>query len=546
MNVIIPAAGAATRMRPLSNNTSKAMLSVNGKPILQYIIDELESYDEVNNVVIVVGDNIDIQEYIERKQNNLNKNYLIVKQNTQSGPLNAIHCGWNVLPINAKDDPLLVWLGDTICLDKFTFEKPFVVTSIVDDFERWCLYNTKTEEFVDKPKTDPMTRNALIGIYYFPQDVKTLMEQTIEICENISSENTKEPHQIITLLKHYQNNVFDFDNITTNEWYDCGELYTYYQTKARLLKRLSRSHNTLDVDYENGFIIKSSTTSHGSDKIANEKFWYEDLCNEQLLYVPRIIETDRIGKLKMSWEPGIPLSEILMYENISKSQIVKIFEKVLHIIITHFHKNVRHQNLLNQIPDNSHGFDLNELPSVIKLMLEHHLTKNLKRVTSLPSNMQSIARKWIEYVGMKLSASPMLCDTIHGDLHFGNILFSPYNGDIKFIDPRGSFGGEVGKFGDPRLDIGKLYHDIFVGYNYIVANQYKIVDDKVLFFWDEDIMNALIQKLDSFVVDNGYGEPRLLKMLGIVCVLTCIPFHKEDQQRTNALLLRCKNLMETI
>jgi hypothetical protein len=41
ISIIIPAAGLAKRMRPLSSNASKSMIPVNGKPIIAYILDEV-------------------------------------------------------------------------------------------------------------------------------------------------------------------------------------------------------------------------------------------------------------------------------------------------------------------------------------------------------------------------------------------------------------------------------------------------------------------------------------------------------------------------
>ena len=37
-NLVIPAAGSATRLKPLSSNISKVMVRVNGKPCLDYIV----------------------------------------------------------------------------------------------------------------------------------------------------------------------------------------------------------------------------------------------------------------------------------------------------------------------------------------------------------------------------------------------------------------------------------------------------------------------------------------------------------------------------
>ena len=62
-NVIIPAAGEGTRLRPLSTNVSKAMVPVNKKPCIQYILDKL---DNAEQIVIVDGKFDDIRNYVRK------------------------------------------------------------------------------------------------------------------------------------------------------------------------------------------------------------------------------------------------------------------------------------------------------------------------------------------------------------------------------------------------------------------------------------------------------------------------------------------------
>ncbi len=52
MKCIILASGKGVRMMPLTANTPKPMLKVNGKPIITYVLDSLP--DEIDEVIIVV------------------------------------------------------------------------------------------------------------------------------------------------------------------------------------------------------------------------------------------------------------------------------------------------------------------------------------------------------------------------------------------------------------------------------------------------------------------------------------------------------------
>ena len=53
MKAIIPVAGYATRLYPLTENTPKALLPINGITILDTILEKVEKIDEVNSVTLV-------------------------------------------------------------------------------------------------------------------------------------------------------------------------------------------------------------------------------------------------------------------------------------------------------------------------------------------------------------------------------------------------------------------------------------------------------------------------------------------------------------
>ncbi len=55
MKAIILAAGYATRMYPLTRDTPKTLLPVNGRPILEYILDRISEVSDINEAVIVTN-----------------------------------------------------------------------------------------------------------------------------------------------------------------------------------------------------------------------------------------------------------------------------------------------------------------------------------------------------------------------------------------------------------------------------------------------------------------------------------------------------------
>lgn len=54
MKAIILAAGLGTRLRPMTENTPKALVQVNQKPLIEYQIEFLKEKG-INDIIIIVG-----------------------------------------------------------------------------------------------------------------------------------------------------------------------------------------------------------------------------------------------------------------------------------------------------------------------------------------------------------------------------------------------------------------------------------------------------------------------------------------------------------
>jgi len=519
--VIIPAAGKATRMRPLSSGVSKCMIPVNGKPIISYIIDKLFDLGNPIDIVIVHNELNDVKEFVANTYPQMYEESRIVfaEQKNPKGPLHAIEIGAKKLVINQIGEkykmPILVWLGDTICLEDFNINESFLATSSVDDYSRWCLVDDDCN-FYDKPEVAPRTNQALIGIYNFCNP--RLFFNSLK--KGMKMPTLKNEHQISSLLDSYISNGGFFELQNTKKWYDCGELQTFYESKARLLNNSARSFNQISVDTFLGTVTKTSDDKQKQDKIQQEKDWFLSLPDEISLFCPRILPSD-YGVLKMSHEPGTALSEMWIYENMRFENWTQVIDKILKIHNTVFLGRVQNINSRDA-------------------MKEMYLVKNLKRFDNIIETFPEFKNTELVKNFIKTTADDLIETTpvwskyFHGDSHLGNILFEPLHGGIKFVDPRGAFGNLQGSEGDLRYDMAKLVQDFYLRYSEIVAGNYYIdSDDTIKFFKGQDLTNKIIKHIKRKLTEYGYEWEQIFR-LSILLIITCIPFHSDNPERQRA------------
>ena len=70
MKAIILAAGLGTRLRPMTENTPKALVQVNQKPLIEYQIEFLKEKG-INDIIIIVGYLKEQFDYLKEKYTNL-------------------------------------------------------------------------------------------------------------------------------------------------------------------------------------------------------------------------------------------------------------------------------------------------------------------------------------------------------------------------------------------------------------------------------------------------------------------------------------------
>src|SRR6185503_11690366 len=198
MKVLILAAGYATRLYPLTLTTPKPLLPVAGKPMVEYVLDNLAPIAGIDRIYVVTNARFagHFQEWADAYRANKAKlDFTIVNDGStdDSNKLGAIGDINYVLKTQIVDDDLIVVAGDNLfsqSLEEFgelCREKKAPVLALYDvgNLEEIKKYNSISTDaagritfFEEKPKTPTSTLTG-IALYYYPKSTLPLIRQYI-------------------------------------------------------------------------------------------------------------------------------------------------------------------------------------------------------------------------------------------------------------------------------------------------------------------------------------------------------------------------------
>lgn len=196
MKVLVLAAGYATRLYPLTENFPKPLLEVNGKSILDYLIEDLDKNDDVNEHIII--SNAKFADKFEEwaKNSNYKKPVTVLNDGTTSNEtrLGAVRDILFAIEKCNIDEDIFVLAGDNLLdfsLNKFIeFAKDKKTSCVIVNYEekkeelQKCGVmlpdeNMKILSMEEKPK-EPKSNWCVGPFYYYPKDDLKWIKQGIE------------------------------------------------------------------------------------------------------------------------------------------------------------------------------------------------------------------------------------------------------------------------------------------------------------------------------------------------------------------------------
>ena len=525
---IIPAAGRGSRMLSLTENCAKSMVPISSKPLISYLLDQLVEQG-LKDVVIIVGYKKEtIIDYVDICYKDL-LNITYVEQTELLGLGHALY--ETVLQVDLTPySGIFVMLGDAVFNTNkiYNFDKSYIACMDMPDYSRWCIAveeDMKLKYLLDKPSEKPDRNLALVGAYYF-DNVKLYRDSIIEaIKKDIKIRNE---YQISTAIEIY-NRKEDIQIILleNGEWLDFGEYNEYNKNR----KKINQSRIFNNIKYKDDAITKSS--ANNKIKIQREIMWYLAMPHSLRKYFPNLIDyslEDTSPSYTVSYCESNTVQEMWLYSNFSMESWVKIFNNIIEVI-KEFKSCSNHNNI------NFYKFITNNIRSRVNLdeFFSGDCIINDKEYDLL--SLKEFFMRSMELY--KYYWSNVESYIVHGDMVFSNMMYSIVTDDIKLIDPRGDFNGNI-IYGYTNYDIAKLAQCIVGDYDYIVNDLFYLSDDGYKFYLDKD---------DSFkeslldLICKDYDKKEILFITAIQ-FMTMIPLHSEKKSHQTLMRYKAIELLD--
>ena len=520
---------------PIGTNQSNAMVPVNGKPVIGWILDDLMAKGIRQATVVLREQDRHLHDFLDRAY--ARRMTLSLAPVQAPGSIVAsLHAGLQHAPTGGLTR---VILGDTLIRDSYRDDEDFVYIRQVRDSRRWCLAVCEADgritAYRDKEPDAPAPHLALCGYYH--------LHHTDHLVACVQQSLDADERELSDVLTRY-GAAYPIYARPVETWFDFGNIDKLIEARRRLLQ--PRFFNTLTIDPVLNTITKVS--SH-DEKLQDELRWYLDLPDELAVLCPRIIahhETN--GQLHIVQEYyGYPtLAELYLYSDLHPDIWTSIIGHLLRI----------HQEF-KRYPGTVPADGLREVyldKTWQRLDLLRHQDPAWAALLDRPSliyngvalrNIGVLAEAVRQRVEALVRAAP-LC-IVHGDFCFSNILYDVQNQIVRLIDPRGSFG-QKGLYGDARYDIAKLRHSICGLYDYIVADMFELQEDEAGFagkVYINGTPRALGPAFDGLIEEIGYALDDIRFIEGLLFI-SMVPLHHGHPDRQRMMYLTGLSLLNNI
>ncbi len=234
MKAVILAGGYGTRLRPITNFIPKPLLPINGKPIIDYIIEKLEEIPEIDKIFVSTNKYFEKHfNYWITKLGNPKVDLVIEPTHREEEKFGSI-AGITYLIRNLKiNDDIIVVCGDNFfdfgfkeIIEEFK-KKRSITVGVFDlkDLEKAKNFGVVfvneegiVTDFQEKP-SEPKSTLIAIGCYIFPSEKLQFFEEYIA-----NGYNPDAPGYFLQWIHKIDKvSAFSFNGV----WFDIGNIESY-------------------------------------------------------------------------------------------------------------------------------------------------------------------------------------------------------------------------------------------------------------------------------------------------------------------------------
>jgi glucose-1-phosphate thymidylyltransferase len=234
MKVIIPLAGKGTRLRPHTHITPKPMLRIAGKPVIDYVMEDLQKLGGIDEVIYITGHLKEkVEEYARSKYPWPS---VFVEQEEQRGTAHAV-----ALARPYVDRPVMVVFVDTIfdadlSVVKRTDADGIIWVKEVEDYQRFGVVVTDKDGYmtkiVEKP-SQPISKRANIGLQYI-KNWKLMFDGIDWVMKQPANRGE---YYLTDAFQYMVDHGAKLKVVDVEGWYDAGKLDTLLETNRIMLER---------------------------------------------------------------------------------------------------------------------------------------------------------------------------------------------------------------------------------------------------------------------------------------------------------------------
>ena len=424
--IIVQAGGKGTRLKHLTVNKPKAIVSVENLPMIFHLFRKYP-----DSKYVVIGDYLKdvLDRYLEAFAT---VKYITVGTDGFGGTCSGIKNALKMIPEGKQF--MLIW-SDLILNPEFDIPKlSSNAIGISKGFEcRWSYVN-------DKFKEEPSCENGVAGMFIF-DDKYSL--------DNVPSEGE--------FVRWLQSKKMVFQRIDLEGTSEHGLLSTIKQQESGKC----RPFNNM-VEKE-GLLIKQGIDEQGRRLAIREKGWYDHVkCYD--IAIPKIYSMEPLTMEKIDGKNIFEYDYDLERKRVVLKSIMESLEKI------HGYDDSPVDWFSMKDAYYSKTVDrLRKVRDLIPKSDKEYITINGKKCRNVFFYLPQFKKKLEE---LKCNRFCL----IHGDCTFSNMMLR-HGEEPVFIDPRGYFGySEL--VGDPNYDWAKLYYSLYGNYDKFNLGKFRLTIDE--------------------------------------------------------------------